>query len=159
MKTRTNIGDGVFRWHHFGAEAAGIDLCDHQCHSGFQHAFQSDHTTNQSDRDSESYRRPHPDDCRIYLINALIYGLLALIIALPLGAIVAHQITVVFLGLFNIDYNQFQISQQAVLFQVASALFAPLLAGLPPTLKGAQHHSATGDRQLWSGRRLSFGQA
>ncbi len=73
----------------------------------------------------------------VYLINALIYGLLALIIALPLGAIVAHQITVVFLGLFNIDYNQFQISQQAVIFQVASALVAPLLAGLPPTLKGA----------------------
>lgn len=74
----------------------------------------------------------------IYLINALIYGILALLIALPLGAIVASRITQVFLGLFNIDYTRFEISRQAVVFQVASALLAPLLAGLPPTLQGAK---------------------
>ncbi len=74
----------------------------------------------------------------IYLVNALVYGLLGLIVALPLGAIVAFSVTKVFLNLFNIDYNQFQFSHQAVTFQVICALAAPLLAGLPPVLHGAR---------------------
>jgi putative ABC transport system permease protein len=73
----------------------------------------------------------------VYLVNALVYGLLGLAVALPLGAIVAFSVTKVFLNLFNIDYNQFQFSQQAVIFQVICALAAPLLAGLPPVLHGA----------------------
>lgn len=75
---------------------------------------------------------------KIYLINALVYGLLALLIALPLGATVAFSVTKIFLNLFNIDYNQFEFSNQAVVFQVVSALAAPLLAGLPPVLQGAR---------------------
>jgi putative ABC transport system permease protein len=74
---------------------------------------------------------------KIYLSNAVVYGLLALIIALPLGAIVAFSVTKIFLNLFNIDYNQFEFSSQAVVFQVVSALTAPLLAGIPPVLQGA----------------------
>lgn len=74
----------------------------------------------------------------MYLISALIYGALALIIALPLGAIVAFSLTQYMLNLFNIDFNQFRISNQAVTLQVLSALLAPLLAGLPPILKGAR---------------------
>lgn len=74
---------------------------------------------------------------RIYLVNALVYGLLALVIALPLGAVVAFGVTQVFLNLFNIDYNQFELSTRAITFQVATALAAPLLAGLPPVLHGA----------------------
>ncbi len=74
----------------------------------------------------------------IYLVNALVYGLLGLVVALPLGAIVAFSVTKIFLNLFNIDYNQFQFSHQAVMFQVVSGLAAPLLAGLPPVLHGAR---------------------
>jgi putative ABC transport system permease protein len=74
----------------------------------------------------------------IYLVNALVYGLLALVIALPLGAIVAFGVTRTFLNLFNIDFNTFQFSSQAVTFQVICALAAPLLAGLPPVLNGAK---------------------
>ena len=74
----------------------------------------------------------------VYLVSALIYGLLALIIALPLGAVVASSITRIFLGLFNIDYPQFEISWKAVTFQVLAAVLAPLLAGFPPVIKGAQ---------------------
>ena len=74
---------------------------------------------------------------QIYLISAFLYGLLALLIALPSGALVASKITDIFLRLFNIDTYKFEISYQSVAFQVASALIAPLLAGLPPTLRGA----------------------
>ncbi|HEY9152728.1 MAG TPA: FtsX-like permease family protein [Anaerolineales bacterium] len=74
----------------------------------------------------------------IYLVSALIYGALAFIIAMPLGAIVANSLTKSFLNLFNIDFDQFHISTQAVILQAVSALAAPLLAGLPPILKGAR---------------------
>jgi putative ABC transport system permease protein len=73
----------------------------------------------------------------MYLVSALVYGVLAFIIALPLGAIVAYVLTKSFLNLFNIDFDQFQISGQAVIFQAISAIAAPLLAGFPPVLKGA----------------------
>ncbi len=73
----------------------------------------------------------------IYLFGALVFGTMALVIALPLGALVANAITRVFLNLFNIDFPGFHLSRQAVFFQVISAILAPLLAGLPPVLKGA----------------------
>jgi len=75
---------------------------------------------------------------RIYLVSTLVYGTLAFLIALPLGAIVAFVLTKSMLNLFNIDFDQFQFSNQAVMFQAISALAAPLLAGLPPILKGAK---------------------
>jgi putative ABC transport system permease protein len=74
----------------------------------------------------------------IYLISAFVYGLLALLIALPLGAVVAFIVTRTFLNMFNIDYNQFQVSNQALIYQILSALAAPILAGLPPVLQGAK---------------------
>jgi putative ABC transport system permease protein len=73
----------------------------------------------------------------VYLVSAFIYGFLALSIALPLGTLVAFGVTRYFLDLFNIDYNQFRLSTSAVTFQVICALVAPLLAGLPPILQGA----------------------
>ena len=73
----------------------------------------------------------------MYLVSALVHGTLAFVIAFPLGAVVAHTITKVFLNLFNIDYDTFHISRDAVILQALCALLAPLLAGLPPILKGA----------------------
>ena len=79
-----------------------------------------------------------PSIVGMYLVSALVYGTLAFIIALPLGAIVAHSITKVFLNLFNIDYDTFHISRDAVILQALCAILAPLLAGLPPILQGAK---------------------
>jgi putative ABC transport system permease protein len=78
-----------------------------------------------------------PSIVGMYLVSALVYGALAFVIALPLGAMVAHSLTKVFLNLFNIDYDTFHISRNAVILQALCALLAPLLAGLPPILKGA----------------------
>jgi len=74
---------------------------------------------------------------RIYLITVLVYGVLALLIALLPGAWVAFILTKTFLNLFNIDFDTFHISTQAVLWQGVSALLIPLLAALRPVLKGA----------------------
>ncbi|NTU66232.1 MAG: FtsX-like permease family protein [Chloroflexi bacterium] len=74
---------------------------------------------------------------KIYLSAVLIYGLLALLIAVPLGAFLAFGIAQLFLNLFNIDYNEFRVSDTAILFQVVSALGVPLLAALIPVTQGA----------------------
>ena len=78
-----------------------------------------------------------PSIVGMYLVSALVYGTLAFMIAFPLGAIVAHYITKMFLNLFNIDYDTFHISRNAVILQALCAILAPLLAGMPPILQGA----------------------
>jgi len=74
---------------------------------------------------------------KVYLAGVLVYGILALVISLPLGAALAFGITQWFLNLFNIDYEEFQVSTRAISYQVLAAIAAPLLAALWPVLKGA----------------------
>jgi putative ABC transport system permease protein len=74
---------------------------------------------------------------KVYLTGVLAYGLLALIIALPLGTFTSFGITQWFLNLFNIDYSTFDVSTQAIELQAIAALAVPLLAGLIPVLSAA----------------------
>lgn len=74
---------------------------------------------------------------QLYLAVVLVYGLLALLIALPLGAVTAYESSRWFLNLFNIDYELFQFSSRALLYQFIAALFVPLAAALWPVLLGA----------------------
>ncbi|HEY5982600.1 MAG TPA: FtsX-like permease family protein [Anaerolineales bacterium] len=73
----------------------------------------------------------------LFLVSTFVFGLLALILALPLGAAVAYFVARYFLDLFNIDFNTFQVSRMAVGLQVVAALVTPLLAGIIPISKGA----------------------
>jgi putative ABC transport system permease protein len=75
---------------------------------------------------------------RVYLAGVLVYGLLALLISLPLALLFAWGMSRWFLNLFNIELAAFQYSTTAVALQVAAALLAPLLAALWPVLKGAR---------------------
>lgn len=75
---------------------------------------------------------------QLYFVNVLVYGFLALCIALPLGVFLAWSITRSFLNLFNIDYDAFQYSRTALLLQLGAALVVPLLAALIPVLNGAR---------------------
>jgi putative ABC transport system permease protein len=74
---------------------------------------------------------------KIYLAGVLVYGLLALFISLPLGAFLAFGLSQWFLNLFNIDYDVFRVSNQAIIFQALAAIAVPLLAALWPVLAGA----------------------
>ena len=65
------------------------------------------------------------------------YGLLAFFISLPVGALAAFGLTQWFLNLFNIDYDVFQVSTRAVIYQVIAATLIPALAALWPVLTGA----------------------
>jgi putative ABC transport system permease protein len=75
---------------------------------------------------------------RIYLVEVFVYGMLALIISLPLGVALAYGMTRWFLILFNIDYPTIEFSIRAITYQVVAALVAPALAALIPILKGAR---------------------
>ncbi len=77
------------------------------------------------------------DIVKVYLAGVLVYGVLALAIALPLGAFLAFGITQWFLNLFNIDYEVFRLSTEAVIYQVLAAIAAPLIVALWPILSGA----------------------
>jgi len=74
---------------------------------------------------------------KVYLVGVLLYGLLALLISLPLGAFVAFTATQWLLNLFNIDYEIFQYSSRAFMFQMIAAVAVPMLAALWPVLSGA----------------------
>jgi putative ABC transport system permease protein len=77
------------------------------------------------------------DILRAYLSFVLVYGLLSLGIALPLGMAAAYAATRSFLSLFNIDYEAFALSSRAAGLQVLAALIVPLAAALWPILHGA----------------------
>lgn len=74
---------------------------------------------------------------KIYLAGVLVFGLLALLISLPIGAFLAFGMTQYFLNLFNIDYEVFQFSTRAIIFQILAAIAAPLIVALWPVLNGA----------------------
>ncbi|MDH3674100.1 MAG: ABC transporter permease, partial [Anaerolineae bacterium] len=75
---------------------------------------------------------------RMYLVMVLAFGLLALLIALPLGAITAFYISQFIAGLLNFDIVDFQIPRSALFLQVAIALIVPLVAGIFPILAGTR---------------------
>lgn len=75
---------------------------------------------------------------QIYLATVLAYGLLALVIAFPLGSLVAFYGSQAILSIYDIPRSVFEISTQAVIFQLLAALVAPPLAALGPILEGAK---------------------
>ncbi|MCA9952640.1 MAG: ABC transporter permease [Anaerolineales bacterium] len=75
---------------------------------------------------------------RVYMTGVLVFGLLALLIALPLGAVVAFWGTQQMLALFNIDYNTFQAAPRAIVLQIIAAVATPLLAAIWPVRNGAR---------------------
>jgi putative ABC transport system permease protein len=75
---------------------------------------------------------------RTYMSGIFVYGFLALLIAVPLGAIGGHLLNSFLLASFNATPQPFTVSRPAVLAQVAIALLAPLLASLKPIVAGAR---------------------
>ena len=74
----------------------------------------------------------------MYLITVLMFGLLALLVALPLGAVSAFFFTRFMAGLLNFDIQTFEIPPLAFALQVAIALLVPFLTGLMPVFAGVR---------------------
>jgi putative ABC transport system permease protein len=75
---------------------------------------------------------------QLYVGMVLIFSFLALVVAVPLGALAAYAFTGFMAGLFNVDLAGFRIPPQALVLEVAVGLLVPLLAALYPIFSGAR---------------------
>jgi putative ABC transport system permease protein len=74
----------------------------------------------------------------IYFLYVLAFGFLALLIAVPLGALGGWALVVFLMDTFNADAGTFTISPTAIWVQVAIALLTPLLVALVPLISGSR---------------------
>ena len=75
---------------------------------------------------------------QMYLGVILIFALLSLVVAVPLGGLAAYAFTGYVAGLINFDLVGFRIPPQALVLEVVVGLIVPLLAALYPIFSGAR---------------------
>ena len=75
---------------------------------------------------------------QMYLGMVLFFGLLSLVIAVPLGGLAAHALTRYLAGLLNFDLSGFRIPPQALALEAAVGLIVPLMAALYPIFSVAR---------------------
>ena len=90
---------------------------------------------------------------RVYLVISVVYGLLSLLVAVPLGVVAAHLVAAWLLDLFNITVGSWRVIPTAVAIQVVLGAVVPLLAALVPVIGGARisPHRAMSNYGLGSG--------
>ncbi len=74
----------------------------------------------------------------MYLGMVLFFGLLSLLVAVPLGAWAAYEFSAYIAWLVNFDLTGFRLPPQALAVEVAVGLVVPLLAALYPVITGAR---------------------
>lgn len=74
----------------------------------------------------------------IYLLYVLAFGVLALLLAVPLGMMAGWQLNVFLMDSFNAEAGGFQVSWTAVFVQIIIALVTPLLVAAVPVINGAR---------------------
>lgn len=72
----------------------------------------------------------------VYLAGVAVYGLLALLIAVPAGAAAGDALTRWLLVFINVPPGPFRLVPQSLQLQIATGLMAPLVAGFFPILRG-----------------------
>jgi putative ABC transport system permease protein len=73
---------------------------------------------------------------QLYLASVAIYGILALAIAVPLGAIAGYALSRYMLGIINVPVSDFELASNSIWIQIAAGLLVPLIAALWPILRG-----------------------
>lgn len=74
----------------------------------------------------------------IYMGAVCLYGLLALVIALPLGVLGAQALTRYVAGLLNFDLVHYTIAPRTLALEITVGLLTPILAAFIPIIKGAR---------------------
>ncbi len=72
----------------------------------------------------------------LYLVGVAVYGVLSLMIAVPLGALGGDALARWMLAFINIPASPFGLLRQSLLYQIGAGLVTPLLAALWPVLQG-----------------------
>jgi putative ABC transport system permease protein len=75
---------------------------------------------------------------QLYLGMVLIFGGLAMLVALPFGTLAATALSRFIAGQFNVDIHGLVMPLEALLLMLAASLFIPALAALPPILSTAR---------------------
>lgn len=73
---------------------------------------------------------------RLYLMLVAAYGVLALVVAAPLGVLAASGVTGFMAGLFNFDSGGLELPARVILLEMAVAIVIPLVAALWPIWRG-----------------------
>ena len=74
----------------------------------------------------------------IFFSQVIVYALLALLLAIPLGALGAQGLRILLVGMFNMQPGPLTIVPNVILVQSAVALLAPVLVAVIPILVGAR---------------------
>jgi putative ABC transport system permease protein len=74
----------------------------------------------------------------LYLVMVLIYGLLALAVAVPLGWLGARMLTQMMVSFVNFDLTDMTVPPLVLALQAALALLVPVLAAIFPVLSGTR---------------------
>jgi len=78
----------------------------------------------------KTYGAMRGDVARVYLACVAIYGMLSLVIALPVAAVGGYFIANWLLYLFNVPQASFSFPFSALLAMLLAGLLSPILAGL-----------------------------
>jgi putative ABC transport system permease protein len=74
----------------------------------------------------------------MYLVTVAIFGLLALLLAVPAGIAGAHLFTQFIASFLNFDITNFRLPTEVLLAELGVGLVVPLLAGLYPIMAGVR---------------------
>ncbi len=89
----------------------------------------------------------------MYFVLVLLFGILALLVAVPLGAMGAAGLASIFATLLNFDVGGFALDSRVVLVQVLIGLTVPLIAAIYPIYHGTRVtvHEAISEQGLGKG--------
>jgi len=73
---------------------------------------------------------------RMYLSLVGAYGILALLVAAPLGALAASMVTSIISGMFNFDSGGLELPARVIILEMMVAILVPLLAAFGPIWHG-----------------------
>jgi len=73
---------------------------------------------------------------QMYLAGVAIYGLLAIALAVPLGAFAGYALASYILGVINVPVSDFELASSSIWIQLIAGLMVPLIAALWPILRG-----------------------
>jgi putative ABC transport system permease protein len=74
----------------------------------------------------------------MYIAYVILYSVMALLIAVPLGILAAGMIARFIAGYLNFDITSFNVSYPVLIVQVAAGILIPVLASLYPVIRGAR---------------------
>lgn len=74
----------------------------------------------------------------MYFALVLLFGILGLMVAIPLGALGSLGLATLFSSFFNFDIGGFPLTPQVVLVQVVVGLSIPMIAAIYPVWKGTR---------------------